>query len=144
VEQYQILPAQALDVAIFAAAMMGGCAGFLWWNAAPARIFMGDIGSLPIGGAIAGLALVTRTHLLLPIIGGLYMAETLSVIAQIISFRIFRRRVLRMAPVHHHFEVKGWPETTVIVRFWLLAGLGVAVGVGLFYRDFINIPGALD
>ena len=143
-EQYGIEPAQALDLAIVAAAMLGGCAGFLWWNAAPARIFMGDVGSLPIGGAFAGLALMTNTHLLLPILGGLYMMETLSVIAQVISYRGFKRRVLRMAPIHHHFEVLGWPETTVIIRFWLLAGLAVAVGVGLFYRDFTNIPGAID
>jgi phospho-N-acetylmuramoyl-pentapeptide-transferase len=133
-----------IDLAVVAAAMAGACAGFLWWNAAPARIFMGDTGSLAIGGAIAGLALLTNTVLLLPILGGLYVIETLSVIAQIISFRIFKFRILRMAPLHHHFEVKGWPETTVIVRFWILAGVCVAVALGLFYADYIRIPGVID
>jgi len=141
---YSVRPAQALDLAVIAAAMMGGCAGFLWWNAAPARIFMGDTGSLAIGGALAGLAMLTNTQLLLPILGGLYLVETLSVMAQVVSFRGFGRRLLRMAPIHHHFEVGGWPEFTVIVRFWLLAGLCVALGVGLFYADFIRIPGVID
>lgn len=142
--EYGISPAQALDIAIVAAAMMGACAGFLWWNAAPARIFMGDTGSLAIGGAMAGMALLTDTQLLLPVLGGLYVLETVSVIGQIVSFRVFRRRILRMAPLHHHFEVGGWPEFTVIVRFWLISGLFVALGIGLFYYDFINLPGAID
>jgi phospho-N-acetylmuramoyl-pentapeptide-transferase len=124
--------------------MLGACAGFLWWNAAPARIFMGDTGSLALGGGLAGLALLTNTHLLLPIIGGLFVLETVSVVIQVISFRGFKRRVFRMAPIHHHFELAGWPEFTVIVRFWLIAGLFVAFGLGLFYADFIRIPGALD
>lgn len=141
---YEALPAGSLDLAVVAAAMAGACAGFLWWNAAPAQVFMGDTGSLALGGAMAGLALLTNTHLLLPILGGLYVVETLSVIAQVVAFRGFGRRVLRMAPVHHHFEVLGWPETTVIVRFWLLAGMGVALGMGLFYADYIRIPGVLD
>jgi phospho-N-acetylmuramoyl-pentapeptide-transferase len=143
-EVYEVLPAQALDLAIIAAAMMGACAGFLWWNAAPARIFMGDTGALAIGGAIAGLALLSRTALLLPLLGGLYLVETLSVLAQIISYRGFKRRVLRMAPIHHHFEVGGWSEFTVIVRFWLFAGACVAFGVGLFYADFLRVPGILE
>jgi phospho-N-acetylmuramoyl-pentapeptide-transferase len=130
--------AQALDQAIIAAAMFGACAGFLWWNAAPARIFMGDTGSLAIGGAMAGLALMTRTHLLLPILAGLPLLETSSVIAQVVSYRGFRRRVLRMAPIHHHFEVGGWSEFTVIVRFWLFAGICVALGIGIFYADFLR------
>jgi phospho-N-acetylmuramoyl-pentapeptide-transferase len=134
----------ALDLAVVSAAMMGACAGFLWWNAAPARVFMGDTGSLAIGGAMAGLGLLTNTNLLLPILGGLFVVETLSVITQIVAFRGFKRRVLRMAPIHHHYEVAGWPEFTVIVRFWLLAGLCVALGLGLFYADFIRIPGAID
>ena len=133
--------AQALDLAIVAAAMLGACAGFLWWNAAPAQIFMGDTGSLAIGGAMAGLALLTSTQLLLPILGGLYVVETLSVIAQVISFRGFGRRVLRMAPIHHHFEVGGWPEFTVIVRFWLFAGLCVALGPRLLLRRLPPHPG---
>jgi len=140
---YHVAPAAALDLAVISAALFGACAGFLWWNAAPAQVFMGDVGSLALGAAMAGLALLTQTILLLPILGGLYVVETLSVIAQVISFRIFHRRVLRMAPIHHHFEVGGWPEFTVIVRFWLLAALLVAIALGIFYADFINIPGVL-
>jgi phospho-N-acetylmuramoyl-pentapeptide-transferase len=135
---YAVTAAQALDQAIIAAAMFGACAGFLWWNAAPARIFMGDTGSLAIGGAMAGLAVMTRTQLLLPILAGLALVETLSVIAQVISYRGFKRRVLRMAPIHHHFEVGGWSEFTVIVRFWLFAGICVAFGIGIFYADFLR------
>jgi phospho-N-acetylmuramoyl-pentapeptide-transferase len=135
---YNVSAAQALDQAIVAAAMFGACAGFLWWNAAPARVFMGDTGSLAIGGGMAGLALMTRTHLLLPILAGLPLVETLSVIAQVVSYRGFRRRVLRMAPIHHHFEVGGWSEFTVIVRFWLFAGMCVALGIGIFYADFLR------
>ncbi len=142
--QYGVEPASTIDMAVVAAALTGACGGFLYWNAAPARIFMGDTGSLAIGGAMAGLALVSNVILLLPILGGLYVIETLSVIAQVISFRGFKRRVLRMAPIHHHFEVVGWPEFTVIVRFWLFAGVCVALALGLFYADFINIPGAID
>ena len=141
---YHVLPAGALDLAVVSAAMMGACLGFLWWNAAPARVFMGDVGSLALGAGMAGLALLTNTIMLLPILGGLYVVETLSVIGQVVSFQLFARRVLRMAPIHHHFEVGGWPEFTVIVRFWLLAGLLVALGLGLFYADFIRIPGAID
>jgi len=141
---YHVIPAGSLDLAIVAAAMMGACLGFLWWNAAPAQVFMGDVGSLALGAAMAGLSLLTNTILLLPLLGGLYVFETLSVIAQVISFRVFHRRVLRMAPIHHHFEVGGWPEFTVIVRFWLLGGLVVALGLGFFYADFIRIPGVLD
>lgn len=128
----------ALDLAIIAAAMLGACLGFLWWNASPAQIFMGDTGSLAIGAAFATLALATNTHLLLVFIGGLYVAEALSVIIQIVSFRLTGRRVFRMAPIHHHFELRGWPETTVIIRFWILAGAATAVGLGLFYADFIT------
>jgi phospho-N-acetylmuramoyl-pentapeptide-transferase len=141
---YHVLPAGSLDLAIVSAAMLGACLGFLWWNAAPAQVFMGDVGSLALGAAMAGLSLLTNTILLLPILGGLYVFETMSVIAQVISFRCFHRRVLRMAPIHHHFEVGGWPEFTVIVRFWLFAGLLVALGLGFFYADFIRIPGVLD
>jgi len=141
---YGLRPAEALDLAVIAASLLGACAGFLWWNAAPARIFMGDTGSLALGGALAGLALLTRTQLLLPIMGGLFVLETLSVVIQVVSFRGFKRRVFRMAPIHHHFELAGWPEFTVIVRFWLIAGLFTAFGLGLFYADFTQIPGALD
>jgi phospho-N-acetylmuramoyl-pentapeptide-transferase len=141
---YHVLPAASLDLAVISAALFGACAGFLWWNAAPAKVFMGDVGALALGAAMGGLALLSHTILLLPILGGLYVFETLSVIAQVVSFRLFHRRVLRMAPIHHHFEVGGWPEFTVIVRFWLLAALLVAVALGIFYADFIKIPGAID
>ncbi|MDZ7677127.1 MAG: phospho-N-acetylmuramoyl-pentapeptide-transferase [Acidimicrobiales bacterium] len=135
-ELYEV--SHALDLAIVAVAMLGACLGFLWWNASPAQIFMGDTGSLAIGAAFATLALATNTHLLLVFIGGLYVMEALSVIIQIASFRLTGRRVFRMAPIHHHFELRGWPETTVIVRFWILAGIATAVGLGLFYADFIT------
>jgi phospho-N-acetylmuramoyl-pentapeptide-transferase len=102
---------QALDLALVSSAMLGGCAGFLWWNAAPARIFMGDTGSLGIGAGLAALALLTNTHLLLPVIGGLFVLETVSVVIQVVSFRVFHRRIFRMAPVHHHFELMAWSET---------------------------------
>ncbi|MEX0834425.1 MAG: phospho-N-acetylmuramoyl-pentapeptide-transferase [Actinomycetota bacterium] len=127
----------SLDTAIVASAALGATAGFLWWNAAPARIFMGDTGSLALGGLIAALAVTTSTQLLLIIIGGLFVLETTSVIVQVASFRMFHRRVFRMAPIHHHFELLGWPEFTVIVRFWILTGIFVVVGLGLFYADFL-------
>jgi phospho-N-acetylmuramoyl-pentapeptide-transferase len=133
----------SLDEAVMAAAMVGACAGFLWWNAAPAGIFMGDTGSLGIGAAVAVLALLENVDLLLPIIGGLYVIETLSVIAQVTSFKLFGRRIFRMAPVHHHFELLGWPETTVIVRFWILAGLFTALALGVFYADFLAHGGTV-
>ncbi len=133
---------QALDIAVLAAAMVGGCAGFLWWNAAPARIFMGDVGALGLGAGFGAIAMITYTPLLLPIIGGLFVMETVSVIIQIFTFRLMnKRRLFRMAPIHHHFELGGWPETTVIVRFWILAMILVAVGLGLFYGDFISLGG---
>jgi phospho-N-acetylmuramoyl-pentapeptide-transferase len=129
------------DLAIVAAAMMGATAGFLWWNAPPARIFMGDTGSLALGGTLAALALFTNTQLLLAVLGGLYVVETLSVILQVASFRLFQRRVFKMAPIHLHFELSEWPEFTVIVRFWILAGLAVAFGLGLFYAEFLAAGG---
>jgi phospho-N-acetylmuramoyl-pentapeptide-transferase len=131
----------ALDLAVVAAAMAAAAAGFLWWNAAPARIFMGDIGSQAIGAGLAALALTTNTHLLLPIVGGVFVMVTLSVVVQVTAFRLFNRRVFRMAPIHHHFELMGWPETTVIVRFWILAGLCTALAMGAFYADFLASPG---
>jgi phospho-N-acetylmuramoyl-pentapeptide-transferase len=133
----------ALDLAVAAAAMLGACAGFLWWNAAPARIFMGDTGSLAIGAGLASLALTMNLQLLLPVVGALFVFETLSVIIQVGSFRLFGRRVFRMAPIHHHFELGGWPETTVIIRFWILAGMAMALALGLYYADFIG-TGVLD
>lgn len=131
----------ALELAIFAAALFGALLGFLWWNTAPAKIFMGDVGSQSIGGALAALALISNTDLLLLLLGGLYVMETVTVIIQIISFRGFGRRVFRMTPIHHHFELLGWPETTITVRFWILAALGVALALGFFYGDFITNGG---
>jgi phospho-N-acetylmuramoyl-pentapeptide-transferase len=127
----------ALDVGIVAGAAVGAVAGFLWWNAAPARIFKGDTGSLAHGGMMGALAIGTSTQQLLGVLGGLFVIETTSVIVQVISFRGFGRRVFRMSPIHHHFELAGWPEFTVIVRFWIITGLCVAVGIGLFYTDFV-------
>ncbi len=135
-DSYQV--AHALDLAVVSAAMVGAIIGFLWWNAAPARIFMGDTGSLALGSGLAALALATNTQLLLPIIGGLFVIETVSVILQIVSFKGFGRRLFRMAPLHHHFELRGWPEPTVIVRLWILSGLCTGLGLGLFYGDAVN------
>ena len=120
-------------------ALVGACLGFLWWNAAPARIIMGDTGSLAMGTGLGALCLLMNLDLLLPIIGGLFVAETMSVILQVVSFRLFGRRIFRMAPFHHHFELRGWPETTVIIRFWILAGLLAMLGLGIFYGDFLKI-----
>ncbi|QYG92797.1 phospho-N-acetylmuramoyl-pentapeptide-transferase [Iamia sp. SCSIO 61187] len=131
----------ALDVATVAAALAGATTGFLWWNATPARIFMGDTGSLAIGGGLAGMALLLNTHLLLPLIGGLFVFETLSVIVQVAGFRLFKKRPFRMAPIHHHYEFAGWPQTTIIVRFWILAGLSTAIALGLYLADFIHLTG---
>jgi phospho-N-acetylmuramoyl-pentapeptide-transferase len=130
-----------LDLAVVAAAMMGACAGFLWWNAAPAQIFMGDTGSLAIGTGLAALALSSSTALLLPVLGAVFVAETVSVIIQVAAFRTTGRRVFRMAPVHHHFELQGWPETTVIVRLWMITGACTALGIALFYREFLRAGG---
>jgi phospho-N-acetylmuramoyl-pentapeptide-transferase len=129
----------ALDMGLVAVALVGGCLGFLWWNAAPARIIMGDTGSLAIGTGLGALALLMNLDLLLVVLGGLFVAETASVILQVVSFKLFGRRIFRMAPFHHHFELRGWPETTVIVRLWILAGLLAALGLGIFYGDFLKI-----
>jgi phospho-N-acetylmuramoyl-pentapeptide-transferase len=127
-----------LDLTIIAAAAMGACFGFLWWNAPPAGIFMGDTGSLALGGLFAGIAITTRTELLLIVLGGLFVVETMSVIIQVAAFRGLGRRVFNMAPFHHHFELAGWNENTVIVRFWIIAGLAVAFGLGVFYAAFLS------
>lgn len=136
---YHVLPASAIDLALVAVALAGACIGFLWWNAAPAKIIMGDTGSLAIGAGLAALCLLLDLDLLLLVIGGLFVMETVSVILQVISFRVFGRRIFRMAPIHHHFELGGWPETTVIVRFWILGGLFCALGLGIFYGDFLTV-----
>ncbi len=134
----------ALDLAVIAAAAVGSCAGFLWWNAAPAQIIMGDTGALALGAGLSSLALATNTHLLLPILGALFVAETLSVIIQVAVFKRTGKRVLLMAPVHHHFELLGWPETRIIIRFWLMCGFSAAMALGIFYADFLSIPGSVD
>jgi phospho-N-acetylmuramoyl-pentapeptide-transferase len=127
-----------LDLAVLAAAIVGACVGFLWWNTSPARIFMGDTGSLALGGALAGLAIVSRTEMLLVLLGGLFVVVTLSVIIQVASFKLTGRRVFRMAPLQHHFELAGWAEVTIVVRFWILAGLCVGAGLGLFYAEWVT------
>ncbi len=132
-----------LELAIISAAMFGAILGFLWWNAPPAKIIMGDVGSQGIGGLLAALALLTNTQLLLAILGAVFVVETISVVVQVASFKLFGRRVFRMAPIHYHFDLGGWPETTVVIRFWILTGLGVALGLGLFYADFLRLEGLL-
>ncbi|GGI04321.1 phospho-N-acetylmuramoyl-pentapeptide-transferase [Egicoccus halophilus] len=140
---YPMESGEALDVAIIVAAVMAACAGFLWHNAPPARIFMGDTGSLALGGLLAAVSVVTNTQVLLVLLGGLYVLETLSVIIQVAVFRSTGRRVFRMAPMHHHFELLGWQETTIIVRFWIIAGIGVALGLGTFYAEYLSRFGPL-
>ncbi|HEU5035997.1 MAG TPA: phospho-N-acetylmuramoyl-pentapeptide-transferase [Nocardioides sp.] len=132
-----------LDLAVVAAAITGACFGFLWWNASPAAIFMGDTGSLALGGALAGLAILTRTELLLIILGGLFVLETVSVMLQVTTFKVTKkltgtgRRVFRIAPIHHHFEMLGWEQVTVVIRFWIITGLCVAAGLGVFYAEWV-------
>ncbi len=128
-----------LEIAIIGAAAASACFGFLWWNASPARIFMGDTGSLALGGLIAGLAFATRTVLLLPLLGVLFTLIALTWIIQIGSFKLWQRRVFRMVPLQHHFELAGWSEVNIVVRFWIIAGLGVASALGLFYADFLRV-----
>ncbi len=132
---------EPLGLGILAAALMGATLGFLWWNAAPAQIIMGDVGSQALGGGMAALALLTNTHLLLVVLGGLYVLETASVILQVASFRMFGKRIFRMAPIHHHFMIEGWPEINTTVRFWILGGIFVALGLGIFYGDFVASVG---
>lgn len=132
------------DLAVVAAAAMAACFGFLWWNATPAQIFMGDTGSMALGGLMAALAILSRTELLLVVLAGLFAVVTLSGIIQTGWFKFTRvrtgtgRRVFKMAPIHHHFELSGWLESTIIVRFWIISGLAVAFGTGLFYSEFIS------
>ncbi|MDR0592264.1 MAG: phospho-N-acetylmuramoyl-pentapeptide-transferase [Bifidobacteriaceae bacterium] len=127
-----------LDVAMVASAVTGACLGFLWWNVHPAAIFMGDTGALALGGAFAGLSIVTRTEFLAAIIGGLFVVVAASDIIQIGWFKLSGgKRVFKMAPLHHHFELSGWGEVTIVIRFWLIAVLFVAVGLGLFYAEWV-------
>ncbi len=131
-----------LDLAVVAAAITGACFGFLWWNASPAQIFMGDTGSLALGGGLAGLAILTRTELLLLLLGGLFVMETLSVMMQVSYFKATKgKRIFRMAPIHHHFEMLGWEQVTVVIRFWIVTGLLVALGVGVFYAEWVSAAG---
>ena len=131
-----------LDLAVLAAALAGACTGFLWWNASPAKIFMGDTGSLALGGALAGLASTLRVQLLLIPLGGLFVIITMSVIIQTLYFKATGgKRIFRMAPLHHHFELKGWGEVTIVLRFWIIAGLCVALGLGLFYAQWLSLAG---
>jgi phospho-N-acetylmuramoyl-pentapeptide-transferase len=125
------------DLAVVAACIMGAAFGFLWWNASPAKIFMGDTGSLALGGALAGLAIVSRTELLLVLLGGLFVLITLSVVIQVGFFKMTRKRVFRMAPLQHHFELVGWGEVTIVIRFWIVAGLFVGLGLGVFYAEWV-------
>jgi phospho-N-acetylmuramoyl-pentapeptide-transferase len=126
-----------LDGAVVAAALMGALFGFLWWNTSPAKIFMGDTGSLALGGALAGLAIISRTELLAALLGGLFVLITMSVVIQVGSFRLTGRRVFKIAPLHHHFEFKGWSEVLVVVRFWIIQGMCVIVGIGIFYGAWL-------
>lgn len=126
-----------MSLAVVAAAITGACFGFLWWNASPAKIFMGDTGSLALGGALAGLSILSRTEILAAIIGGLFVLVVLSDVIQIGFFRLTGKRVFKMAPLHHHFELSGWGEVTIVIRFWLIAGLFVALGVGIFYAEWV-------
>jgi phospho-N-acetylmuramoyl-pentapeptide-transferase len=124
----------AVDMATLGAALIGGGVGFLWYNAFPAQVFMGDTGSMGLGGALAAFAIMTKTELLLILIGGIFLIEALSVIVQVVSFKWFGRRVLLMAPLHHHFEMKAWSETRITVRFWIVTAILCACGFVLYYR----------
>ncbi len=135
-QNYQVR--DPLDLAVVAAAVLGGCIGYLWWNAPPAKIFMGDTGSLALGGGLAGLAICTKTQLLLVLLGGLFVAVTMSDVIQIGFYKMTKRRVFKMAPLQHHFEMLGWAETTIVIRFWLVSGLCVALGVSIFYAAWLQ------
>ena len=130
-----------LDLAILCAAGMGACAGFLWWNAAPAKIFMGDTGSLALGGLVAGVSISSHTEVLMVIIGALFVMEATSVVIQVAAFKTTGKRVFRMAPFHHHFENGGWAETTVVIRFWLICGIAVVIGLAVFYAEWLTATG---
>ncbi|MEO7147166.1 MAG: phospho-N-acetylmuramoyl-pentapeptide-transferase [Terrimesophilobacter sp.] len=130
---------QPLELATIAAAIVGSLVGFLWWNTSPAQIMMGDTGSFALGGALAALAILSRTELLLIFIGGLFAIITGQVIIQRLYFKVTKgKRIWRASPLHHHFEMKGWPEVTIVVRFWIISGLFVAAGVGLFYLEWLS------
>jgi phospho-N-acetylmuramoyl-pentapeptide-transferase len=123
------------DLALVAGCLVGACVGFLWFNSFPASIFMGDTGSLGLGGAIAAMAVMTKTEVLLIILGGIFVIEALSVLIQVFSFQTFRKRVFKMAPIHHHFELEGWSETKIILRFWIVAAVCAAIGFTLYQQS---------
>ncbi|NLE96968.1 MAG: phospho-N-acetylmuramoyl-pentapeptide-transferase [Propionibacterium sp.] len=126
------------DLAVVAIALTAACFGFLWWNAKPAKIFMGDTGSMAIGASLAGLSIMTRTELLLVILGALFVIEAGSVALQVSYFKLTKgKRIFKMSPIHHHFELKGWEEVTVVIRFWIICGLFVALGIGIFYAEWV-------
>ena len=127
-----------LGCAVFAAALAGACIGFLWFNAYPADIFMGDTGSLALGTALSGLAVITKTEFIVLIVGGLFIAEALSVIIQVVHYKRTQRRVFLMAPLHHHFERKGWSEVKVVIRFWIISGLLAAVGFAIYFAESMS------
>ena len=129
-----------LDLAVVACAIAGACFGFLWWNTSPAEIIMGDTGSLSLGAALAGLAILTHTQLLLVVLGGLFVIVTASVIIQVVSFKARGKRVFRIAPLHHHFEMVGWSEVTIVARFWIIGGICVLAGLALFYGEWVAAP----
>lgn len=126
-----------VDLTVVSLALAAACFGFLWWNAKPAKIFLGDTGSLALGAGVAGLAITTRTEILLVILGGLFVIETLSVMIQVLWFKKTRKRVFKMAPLHHHFELMGWQEVTVVIRFWIISGLFVVAAVCIFYGEWV-------
>jgi len=127
-----------LDLSIVGAALIGGLVGFLWYNAFPAEVFMGDTGSMAIGGALAGFAIMTKTEFLLLLVGGIFLIEALSVIVQVGSFKYWGRRVFLMTPIHHHFEMKAWSETKIMVRFWIFTAILCACGFALYYRYYFR------
>ncbi|MCG9479359.1 MAG: phospho-N-acetylmuramoyl-pentapeptide-transferase [Actinomycetia bacterium] len=127
-----------IDIAVICGGTIAACIGFLWWNTAPAEIFMGDTGSFGLGGLIAAVAIILKQELLLLVIGGIFVIETLSVIIQVLWFKMFKKRVFKMAPIHHHFEVMGWPEIKVIIRFWIVGALLAGLGFFMYYVKFID------
>jgi phospho-N-acetylmuramoyl-pentapeptide-transferase len=136
---YDYASRDPLEIALIAGSCAGACIGFLWWNTSPAKIFMGDTGSLALGALIGGLALATKTVFLLPVIAVLYFIVAVTWVMQIGTYRTIGKRIFRMVPLHHHFELAGWSEVNVVIRFWIAAGLGVAAGLGLFYADFLRV-----
>jgi phospho-N-acetylmuramoyl-pentapeptide-transferase len=137
----ELRDASSLDLAILGAALTGGAIGFLWYNAFPAEVIMGDTGSMALGGAIGAFAVMTKTELLLLLIGGIFVVEAVSVILQVVSFRYWGRRIFLMAPIHHHFAMKAWSETKIMVRFWILAAIMCAAAFALYYRYYLQFRG---